>query len=144
VKTVFLLLACLLSTPLAWAFKEYNVNSDGTLLVDGADGTFPVTGTVTTESPITGVSDGRKTVAVAGTREVLAGSTAIKKVDITALQANSGVVVVGGTTVIAAAGTRQGVPLRALDTITINTNNLADIWLDVLVSGEGVSFTYYT
>ena len=118
-------------------------NEDGELLIDGSGGTFPVSGTITAASGITTVADGRKVVAVAGTRETLAASTTIKKVDITALQANTGVIVVGGATVVASAATRTGVPLQSLDTITVYTDNLADIYLDSTVSGEGASFTYY-
>lgn len=93
---------------------------------------------------ISGIGDGIKAVTTAGTRETLAGSTACKKVDITALTANTGIVVVGGATVVAAAGTRRGIPLSADSTYSLEIDNLADVYLDVTVNGEGVSYAYYT
>jgi hypothetical protein len=92
----------------------------------------------------TGIAEGRKIVTTAGTRVALAASTACNKVDIVALATNTGTVVVGGAGVIASAGTRVGVPLRALDSITIDIDNLSDVWIDSTVNGEGVTFTYYT
>ena len=91
-----------------------------------------------------GVGDGRKVVTTAGTREALASSTPCKKVDITAETDNTGVVVVGGSTVVAALSTRRGVPLYAGDTYSLEIDNLNDINIDTTVSGEGVTFTYYT
>ncbi len=41
----------------------------------------------------------------------MAGSTPCKKVTITAETDNTGIVVIGGSTVVAALGTRQGTPL---------------------------------
>lgn len=93
---------------------------------------------------ITGITDGRKVVAVAGTRETLAASTACKKVDITAETDNTGIVVVGGTSVVASLATRRGTPLNAGDTYSLEIDNLIDVNLDVTVSGDGVTYTYYT
>lgn len=92
----------------------------------------------------TGISDGRKTVATAGTRETLAASTACKWVTITAETDNTGLVVVGGTTVVASLSTRQGTPLYAGDSVTIYIDNLNDVNLDVTVNGDGVTYTYGT
>lgn len=89
------------------------------------------------------IGDGLKLVTTAGTRETLAASTAIHSVTITAKQTNTGTVVVGGSTVVAASGaTRRGVPLNAGDSITIDIDNLSKIYLDVTVNGEGVTYTY--
>lgn len=101
-------------------------------------------GTWNVGSNITGIANGRKTVTSAGTAEALAGSTSCKHVDITAETDNTGIVVVGGSGVIAALGTRQGTPLLAGDTYSIDIDNLADLFLDVTVSGDGVTFSYYT
>jgi len=93
-------------------------------------------------NPAGGISDGRKTVAVAGTREQLS-STATSSVIAVAIQAetdNTGVVVVGGSTVVATQATRRGIALEAGDLITLNVNQVADVWLDVTVSGDGVNF----
>lgn len=97
-------------------------------------------GNVTGLSTTTG--DGRKTVASAGTAEALAASTACKSVTFTALLSNTGTVVVGGSTVVASAGTRRGVPLNAGDSLSIDVSNLNAIYLDVTVNGEGVSYAY--
>lgn len=88
------------------------------------------------------IGDGRKTIASAGTREALAASTTVKEVTITALAGNTGTVVVGGSTVVASASTRRGVPLAAGASITLAIDDLADIYLDVTTSGEGVSYLY--
>ena len=90
------------------------------------------------------VADGRKTVTTAGTRVRLAESQAIDSVAITALEANTGVICVGGATVVASAGTRTGIPLVAKQTAVIDTDDLGDVYLDSTVNGEGVSFTAVT
>lgn len=112
----------------------------------GADGSFTLVSPsnpfpVTVTSANTTVTDGRKVVTTAGTRVALATSTACKEVVITAETDNTGFVVVGAAaTVIAALATRTGIPLYAGDSVTIQTDNLADIGLDSAVSGDGVTF----
>lgn len=93
---------------------------------------------------VTGLNTGRKTVSTAGTRETLAASTTAKRVIITAETDNTGLVVVGGTAVVAALATRQGTPLYAGDSVELDVDNLNDVNLDVTVSGDGVTFTYLT
>ena len=92
---------------------------------------------------IEGVGDGRKVVTAAGTAEALAASTACEKVDIQAELDNAGVIVVGGSTVVASAATRRGIALRAGDTYCMEVDNLADVYIDSEVNGEGVTFTYF-
>jgi hypothetical protein len=112
----------------------------------GADGSFNATSAtnplpVSVTSANTTVTDGRKVVTTAGTRVALAASTACKEVVITAETDNTGIVTVGAAgTVIAALATRTGIPLNAGDSVTIQTDNLADIGLDSAVSGDGVTF----
>lgn len=90
--------------------------------------------------------DGRKVVAAAGTREALvASSTAVRSVTITAETDNTGVVVVGGSTVVAAQATRRGVPLNAGEDMVMSAREdavlyLTDVYLDVTVSGDGVTY----
>ena len=88
------------------------------------------------------IGDNRKVVTTAGTRVALAASTLVKTVIITAETDNTGDVVVGGATVEAALATRQGTPLDPGDSIILNIDDLADIYLDSAVSGDGVTFTY--
>lgn len=102
-----------------------------------------ISGAVVTPPTYT-VSDGRKVVTTAGTRVALAASTVCKKVDIGALSTNTGIIVVGGITCVAAAGTRRGFALSAGDKYLIEIDNLSKLYLDSTVNGEGVSFTYYT
>ena len=90
------------------------------------------------------ISDGRKTVAAPGTPEALSPVLLpCSRVDVQALSTNTGVVVVGGATVVAAAGTRRGVALAANQVFSFSIDNLAKVFLDVTVAGEGVSYTYF-
>ena len=90
---------------------------------------------------VTGVLSGRKVVTTAGTRVALAGSTAAKSVLICAETDNTGVIVVGSAAgVIAAIGTREGIPLAAGDAVSLRCDNLADIGIDSTVNGDGVTF----
>jgi hypothetical protein len=89
------------------------------------------------------IKDGRKVVATAGTRLALAASTTCKHVTIVAETNNTDIVVVGGITVVAALATRQGVPLYPGDTYDLDIDDLADVYLDALVSTEGVTYTYF-
>ena len=98
---------------------------------------------VQADHTITGIGDGRKTVATAGTREALADSTEAKAVTITAETDNTGWIVVGDATVVAALATRRGTPLEAGDSYSFVLNNLADVYIDATVDGEGCSFTYF-
>ena len=92
---------------------------------------------------ITSIGDGRKVVAAAGTRLALATSTACKGVIINAETDNTGLIVVGGATVVAALATRQGTPLQAGDSIVLEIDDLADVYIDSTVTGDGVTFTYF-
>lgn len=89
------------------------------------------------------IGDGLKLVTTAGTRETLAASTTCTAVTLTAKQTNTGTVVVGAVTVVAASGAgRRGTPLNAGDSLTIEIDNLSKVYLDVTVNGEGVTYTY--
>ena len=116
----------------------------------GADGSFNATSAtnplpVSVTSANTTVTDGRKVVATAGTREALASSTACKEVVINAETDNTGIVAVGAAaTVVAAIATRRGVPLNAGDSIVLQIDNLADVGLDSTVSGDGVTFVAFS
>lgn len=89
-----------------------------------------------------GIGDGRKVVAAAGTAEALAASTPIKRVHIQALESNTDMVVVGGATVVAASGTRRGIALVAGQSVTLQIDDLAKIYVDAVTNGEGVSYVY--
>lgn len=92
----------------------------------------------------TGIGHGQKTVASAGTAEPLADSTAAKWVAVQAYRANTAMVAIGGVGVDATAASGTGVTLAAGEAITLAVDNLADVYIDATVSGEGVRFTYGT
>lgn len=92
----------------------------------------------------TSLGTGRKVVATAGTAETLvAASTPSLLVTITALSSNTDTVVIGGASVVAAIGTRQGTPLEPGDSVDSSIDDLQKLYVDSVVNGEGVSFTYY-
>lgn len=101
---------------------------------------------ITVDGSYTAQTSGSKSVTTAGTRERLVSvSTPCKGVHVTALSTNTQVVVLGGSTVVAAAGTRVGSPvLEAGDGAFIPIDDAYKVYLDVTVNGEGVSYTLYT
>ena len=74
----------------------------------------------------------------------LAASTACKKVDIQAQTDNTSAIAVGGSGVDATIATGTGIFLNPGDVYSLEIDNLADIYIDSLVNGEGVRFTYFT
>jgi hypothetical protein len=96
-----------------------------------------------TRAGVTAIGDGRKTVTTPGT-EVQLSSTSVpaRQVVITALEGNTGAVVVGAATVVASAGSRRGTPLWERDSMTIDVIDLNQVYIDAEVATEGVSFTY--
>jgi hypothetical protein len=86
------------------------------------------------------LTNGRKSLAAAGTAEAIRAALACKWVQVTALVTNTQQVNVGGAGVLAASGTSTGTPLQPGDTLTIPVNDAAKIFVDSRVSGEGVSF----
>lgn len=90
------------------------------------------------------IGDGLQLVAAAGTAEALvASSTPCRAVLINARPENTGQVVVGSSTVVAAAGTRRGIALVPGGSVMLRVKDLADLYVDAVVSGEGVSFVYF-
>ena len=119
-------------------------DSTGAMITDSNP--LPVTTAGTSSSPSDGyatIADGRKVVAEAGTAVALASTTACKRVDVTAEFNNTGVIVVGGSTVIADLATRRGTPLYAGSTYSLLIEDLADVYIDATVNTDGVTFTYY-
>jgi hypothetical protein len=90
------------------------------------------------------------TVAAAGTRvslKTIAAEVApngAKAVTIQALTTNTGKIVVGDKEVVAAVGThaaptQRGVALNAGDTITLDIDDMALMWIDATATGDGIS-----
>lgn len=92
----------------------------------------------------TGIGSGVTTVTTAGTDVVLAASTAAKWITVQAQTDNSGFIAVGASGVDATVATGTGVLLAAGETLSMPIDNLADIYIDSTVSGEGVRYTYGT
>ena len=92
----------------------------------------------------TGIGHGVTTVTTAGTDVVLAASTAAKVLIIQAQTDNTGAIAVGASGVDATVATGTGVLLYAGDSIVMEIDNLADLFVDATVSGEGVRYTYLT
>lgn len=96
-------------------------------------------------NPANALGDGRKVVAAAGTAERLsASSVRCRSLVVTAESDNTGVVVVGGATVVAALATRRGTPLVAGQSVALDVTNLKAVFIDSTVNGDGVTFTYLT
>jgi hypothetical protein len=93
----------------------------------------------------TGVEHGVKTVSSAGTDEPLvASSTPAKIVIVQAQTDNTGVIAVGASGVDATVATGTGVLLYAGDSMTLEVDDLADVYVDATVSTDGVRYTYLT
>ena len=130
------------------ATKATAIQSDSTICAAkstliAADTTIIATKAVeiaTNTSGIASINDGRKTVTTAGSAEALASSTTVRYVVVSAEVDNTGVIVVGGTAVVATLATRRGYPLNAGEGIGIPIDNLADVYIDSTVNGDGVTF----
>lgn len=91
----------------------------------------------------TDIQDGTATVSTAGTRVPLSStSTMCSQVTITAHESNTGTVVVGSNTVVAAVNGRRGTPLYSTQSVTLNINDLNKVYIDSTVSGDKVTFSW--
>ena len=142
---------------------QYDASTRGMIIhIVGSDITQTISGTVTANLGtvdnavldsidtstashyITGVGHGVKTVTTAGTDVALATSTVCKRVDIQAQTDNTGLIAVGGSGVDATVATGTGIILNPGDVYSLEIDNLADIYIDSTVNGEGVRYTYWT
>lgn len=87
-------------------------------------------------------ASGRKVVTTAGTAVQLSTSTArVGSVAIQAETDNTGRIAVGGSSVVAAEGaTCQGIVLAAGESVSLDIDQLTDIYIDSTVNGDGVTF----
>jgi len=113
-----------------------------TAQTDGSQKTqiVDVNGNVVT---ITSIGHGVKVVTTAGTDVALATSTPCKRVTIQAQTDNTSAIAVGSSGVDATIATGTGVFLNPGDVFELDIDNLADIYIDSLVSGEGVRYSYF-
>jgi len=85
--------------------------------------------------------DGTTTVDGAGTRVQMANIT-VKRVFIQASMANSGIIVVGGATCVAAEATRRGIALFKNQGVWLYINNLNLLYLDSTEDGDKAHYYY--
>lgn len=93
---------------------------------------------------ITGIAHGVTTVTTAGTDVALAASTAAKRVTIQAQTDNTGLIAVGASGVDATVATGTGIILNPGDSFEMDIDNLADVFIDSTVNGEGCRYMYFT
>lgn len=79
------------------------------------------------------ILSGSKTVATAGVAEALAASTSSNRVVVQAKSTNTGTLLVGN------AGS-QDIELTAGDSVELSIDDLATVYLDVTVNGEGANY----
>lgn len=109
----------------------------GGMKIEGVAGGEPVGVGVSTVTLPTAIYNGVKTVTTATTRVALATTQALKSgVQIKAYLGNTGIIYVGNATVAAANGYR----LNAGESVFLEIADLATVYLDASVSGEGVSY----
>lgn len=82
------------------------------------------------------VIHGQKDVTTAGTEVVLGTAAPISAVTIKAKSANTGLIFVGANPVTSS----TGYILAAGEAVLVMTDNVANIYIDSSVNGEGVSF----
>jgi hypothetical protein len=95
-----------------------------------------------TEYTYSGIGSGRKTFT-AGTAAALASSaTPSRQVRVKAFVENTGKIVLGGSAVVAALATRQGIELAPGEALVLHIDDVSKIYGDSEVTGEGVEFIY--
>jgi len=87
------------------------------------------------------VGNGSLTITTAGSRVQLP-SISCKTLTVQAGENNVGVVVLGGTLVVAAETTRSGVLLFPSQSISVNPQNLNQYYVDSTVSGDSILYIY--
>ena len=87
------------------------------------------------------VGDGTATVASAGTRVQMTNVT-VKRVFLQASMANTGIIVVGGVTCVAAEATRRGIALYKNQGVWLYVNNLNLLYLDSTQDNDKVHYYY--
>lgn len=89
---------------------------------------------------------GRAAVTTAGTAVALnATAQKARRVLVQYAEGSTGVIVVGGSTVVAAVATRNGFALmQEGDWVELEITDLTDVYIDSTVSGDAVTFNYWT
>lgn len=149
-KKVLLSISFLLCLGNAYAESYVNTQQVGkqSVWIDNGAG-VPVVATAATFSAspagYTTVVSGRKAVASAATAEKLvAATTACKRVSVAADLGNTNPVVVGGSTVVAANGSQNGIILVPGNApVDIAIDDVSKLYVDAQTNGDAVCFVYY-
>lgn len=90
------------------------------------------------------ITEGSKTVAIAGTPETLvAVSTTCKMVIVQAYLSNAGNIAFGGSNTVDASTTGDGTLLEPGDSWPIFIDDAQKVWMDVLNNGDGARFNIF-
>lgn len=93
-------------------------------------------------NPAGSLGNGRKVVAEKEKPEVLATTTGCLWVTIEAETDNTGEITVGGTGLVGKLADRTGITLDKGEKATLEVGDLAQVWLDTTVNGDGVTYVY--
>lgn len=83
------------------------------------------------------VFSGVTTVTTAGSEQVLFPNQTIKSVTIKALSTNTGIIYVGGSSLVSSA---NGFPLSASDTVSLDVSNTNAVWIDSSINNQSVAW----
>lgn len=89
-------------------------------------------------TPLSSCGSGKTTVTTAGVRVALSSSTPISSVTIKACIANTGIIYIGNSTVTSS----NGFELSAGDTISLDIDNLSDVYIDSSVNTQSVTYMW--
>ncbi len=93
------------------------------------------------DNPGSSIDVGRQTVTTAGSPVKLStDDTRIIEVAIQAETNNTGKIVVGDASVVAAVATRKGIALSASAAVTLNVSQLSQVWIDSEQDTDGVTY----
>ena len=116
--------------------RDYtNAASEVAVTADPATGRLLVQALAAETVPST-IYNGKKTVTTAGTRVALGAATSMRAITVKALSTNTGIIYVGNATV----ASTNGLELLPGDTVNFNVDDIAKIYIDSSVNGEGVTY----
>lgn len=129
----------------ALAKRVYIVDGSGTAIFDnltfsiGSQDTLAVSlhqKVATDLQALSTLVHGQKTVTTAGTAVAIGSSTTLRSITIKALPTNTGYIYVGGSGV----DSSNGFVLGANESVSLDFDQLADVYIDSDNNGEGVSY----
>lgn len=88
--------------------------------------------------PFSIIGSGVQSTVTAGTRVALKTTTSIKSVTVRAKSVNTGLIYVGSVAVTSS----NGFQLSPSETVSLDVDDLAKVYIDSAINGEGVTFIY--